>query len=127
MLNVQIDNDKEYCFTLNEDVTIQSDIIGYSLDNQYFKVYTDGRITFKSGYSWNGATNFFTTRRLIKPTLVHDGIYQIIKLLDIHRQLKWRFKADVLFLQWMLKEKVQVISALLIFAAVRMFGMYFIK
>lgn len=108
-------------------MTIQSDIIGYHLDNQHFKVNPDGKITFKPGYSWNGATHFFTTRKLIKPTLIHDGTYQILKLLNIHRKLKWRLKADILFLQFMLQEKINPISATLIFVAVRLLGRYFIQ
>ena len=70
------------------------------LETRFITLDIDGRLFINGGYAWDGPTgvpNVWGTRWLIRPSLIHDALYQLLRygLLD----QRCRKAADVEFLE----------------------------
>ena len=68
------------------------------IESQYITLNTDGRLFILQGYAWDGPTgvpDVWGTRWLIRPSLIHDALYQLLR----HGLLEpgYRKAADVEF------------------------------
>ena len=54
----------------------------------FAKMAADGLLTLKRGYAWDGATRAPDTKSILRGSLVHDGLYQLISTGLIDRSHK---------------------------------------
>jgi len=127
-----------YQYTLQKDVYFQTNILGIDYFNRWLRIYPDGEIIIRKGYSWNGCSPKFVLFDIaigtpegiiIQPenvpityfaSLLHDCLYQFRKHIGITRK-----QADNEFLRELQKRKFKL--AKLYYFAVRIFGLIFAK
>jgi hypothetical protein len=109
---------KKYKYTLDKTCCIKVDIPGH-IKHRYFTLHK-GLLWIKKGYQWDGATMCPDFKTIIKPSLLHDCMYQMIKLGLIDK--KQKFLSDVYFKNFCIKEGMFRPVALIVFCAVYVFG-----
>ena len=76
------------------------------VDTQFIKLDTDGNLTVKSSYAWDGPSGpVVDTKENMRASLVHDAFYQLMR----HRKLtakEHKDKADRLFKKICIKDGV---------------------
>lgn len=76
--------------------------------NEYVQLTIDGRLMISKGYAWDGASGpAINTTSFVRPSLVHDALYQLIRLGVVPREC--RAASDKL-LGHMLREDSLVIA-----------------
>lgn len=72
---------KGYKYQLNADVSIKvAHFYTQRTITADFLKLSGGRLFFKKGYAWDGASGpVFDTKKSMQATLVHDGLYQLIR------------------------------------------------
>ena len=65
-------------YQLRKDEEIQTDILGYHIDESFWRLTPDGILIAKRGYAWDGATGAIDTSTNRRASLFHDVICQII-------------------------------------------------
>lgn len=77
----------------------QTDIIPDKVvETRYITLNTDGRLFIMQGYAWDGPTgvpDIWGTRWLIRPSLIHDALYQLLR--EGMLPADWRRRADIEF------------------------------
>jgi hypothetical protein len=114
---------RNYKYKLNKTCCIYVGFPGRG-KHDYFTLYK-GYLWIKKGYCWDGATMFPDFESIIKPSLLHDCLYQMIKsnLLE----MKCRREADVFLRKMCIVEGMWPIVAWVAFTGVTMFGTIAIK
>ncbi len=51
----------------------------YAVVHKYFELDTNGFLIIKQGYCWDGASGTFDTKNIMRASLVHDCVYQMIR------------------------------------------------
>ena len=69
-----------YKYSLWEDYRVQTDIKGFAVDHRLFRLDPDGWLTIMADYPWDGVTGFLDLRCLVRGSLVHDSIYEMLRL-----------------------------------------------
>jgi hypothetical protein len=92
---------KGYKYQLAHDVIGVTPIYATTdINTQFIKLTTEGIMTVKSGYSWDGASGpTFNTGNTMTPSLIHDAFCQLIRngfLPDSARAVADRFFFDML-------------------------------
>jgi hypothetical protein len=92
------------------------------VSNRYVRLTTDGVLTLREDYAWNGADGpTLDTASSMRGSLVHDGIYQLMRegLLDyqIYRQPADRLLCDIC-----VEDGMSPVRAKVWYDAVRAFG-----
>jgi len=87
-----------YKYQLASDYSIKTTIKPkQDVDTQFIKMDTDGSLTVKSGYAWDGPSGpVVDTEDNMRASLIHDALYQLMR----HRKLtakEHKEKADKLF------------------------------
>ncbi len=77
-----------YKYQLIEDYSCSTGIIGWEYENDWVKLTREGLLTLKKGYAWNGANCFPDLESIIKPSAVHDALYQLGRLKVLPYQCK---------------------------------------
>ena len=52
----------------------------YDILTPYISLTTEGQGTLRGGYAWDGATGVPDTRKVLRGSAKHDGLYQLIRL-----------------------------------------------
>lgn len=65
------------------------------IDIAFIKLDEKGKLTIVAGYAWDGPTGLIDTKRNMRASLVHDALYQLMRLKELSRTDK--DKADKLF------------------------------
>lgn len=95
-----------------------------NLETDYIKI-DNCQVTIKANYCWDGASGpCFDTRRILRGSLVHDSLYQLIR--EGHLERKLRKYADSKFYIEMRDCGVGKIRAKYCYYAVRLFGWIFL-
>ena len=55
-------------------------IYGYHFATQYIELSEKGRLTVFAGYAWDGATGAIDTPTFLRGSLIHDALYQCLRL-----------------------------------------------
>lgn len=85
----------------------------------------DGLLMIRSGYAWDGASGAIDTKSIMRASLVHDALYQLMReggLLHSYRKA-----ADKEFYRIMREDGMWWIRAQYIYWAVRLFGKLALK
>lgn len=93
-----------YKYQLAEDYFFQTDIKEFKISTAFVTLDEFGLLIIKKGYAWNGPINAmwsgiitFIIKKLIRPSLLHDCLYQLIRLKLLPRE--YRLHADKIFRQ----------------------------
>ncbi len=70
-----------YRYQLDESYVIRTPIRPVStVQTQFIRLDMDGTLRILSGYAWDGPTGiWFFKRKLMRPSLVHDALYQLLR------------------------------------------------
>ena len=91
--------------------------------NNWVYLAEDGTVTINDGYAWDGASGAIDTKSIMRASLVHDALYQMIREgLPIVRK-----EADKEFYRIMREDGMWWIRAQYIYWAVRLFGKVALK
>lgn len=82
-------------------------------------------LTITKGYCWDGASCAIDTHTFMIPSLVHDALYQLIRVKKI--DIKHRKDADNVLKALCIECGMSKVRALYVYAMVRMFGGKHIK
>lgn len=89
--------------------------------NRFVGIDGAGRLTIAAGYAWDGASGpAINTKTFVRGSLVHDALYQLIRLGAISEAD--RARADALLREIVLEDGMWRPRAWWVHAAVRFFG-----
>lgn len=84
-----------YKYQLYETYAVKTGIEGFSCKTDFLHLFSDGTLVIYKGYAWDGATGVPDFKFMLRASLVHDALYQLIRLGLLPTCMKK--KADVLF------------------------------
>jgi hypothetical protein len=115
-----------YKYQLAVGYSIQTDITpGADIHTPFIRLTTEGYLLIGAGYAWDGATRARDTKSIMRASLVHDALYQLMR--HGHLGIEWRDIVDGLFYRLMRKDGVSIIRAAYIYRAVKWFGADYAK
>lgn len=79
---------KGYKYQLYTDYTINIPIKNVHINTSYIQLVENGDLTIKHGYAWDGATGAIDTNTIIRASLVHDALYQLMRDCELDRSNK---------------------------------------
>lgn len=112
-----------YGYVLHKDEVFKTNIIGYSIQTDFFKLTLVGVLTIKAGYAWNGANCFPDIPSVLRGSLAHDCGYQMIN--EGLLPLLERVYVDQLLYDCCLEDGMPESIADIILDAVETFGSYY--
>ena len=68
-----------YKYQLAKDAVFQTNITGFSVNIDYITLLPNGLLFLKKGYAWDGATLFPDIKSIMRGSLVHDALYQLMR------------------------------------------------
>lgn len=69
-----------YRYQLQADYSVFIGLLGYKIRTDFITLTESGWLTIRKGYAWDGATGLPSTpRSLMRASLVHDAMYQLIR------------------------------------------------
>ena len=113
---------KGYKYRLEQLYSIQTGITGVNTHviPGYCALYPTGKLEIAYGYAWDGATGAIDTGSVMRASLVHDALYQLMRESDL--SISYRDAVDDLLWELMREDGVNWLRAWYIYRAVRMFG-----
>lgn len=63
---------KGFKYQLHEDETIQTTILGYNVSSEFYGLQSNGILTAKKGFAWDGASGSIDTDTNLRASLFHD-------------------------------------------------------
>lgn len=116
---------RKYKYELTEDYSIKIDInLSNKINTKYINLI-DGVLNLKIGYAWDGASGpALDTMTIIRASLVHDALYQLIEL--GYLSFSCKTYADNLLRDICIEDGMNKIRAWYIHKSVSSFGRYFL-
>lgn len=112
---------KGYKYQLKNDYSIDVSILNYSFDSSYMSLTTDGILTIKKGYAWDGPSGpTIDTKNFMRAALVHDALYQLMREHILPIQL--RNVADDIMHKLCIEDGMSSLRAWYCYQAVKKFG-----
>ena len=111
-------------------VCVQTSLYQQLGGNQFISLNDEGLLTIREGYSWNGMTRYPDSKNTMFSTLVHDALYQLMRV-DLSKdsnenriedRSKFRKGTDNLFQCHCQIKGVNCFMALMFYSAVRALG-----
>lgn len=109
-----------YKYQLHQPITMTIPITGFSIKHEYFSLSTKGLLTINKGYAWDGATGFPDLKTIIRGSLVHDCLYQMIRLRLLPTSK--RDDADLILKNMCIEDGMASTLAWAVYKGVRIFG-----
>ena len=111
-----------YKYQLVKEFTIQTRVVGFSAQTDFICLYSDGRLVVKNGYAWDGATGVPDLKNIMKGSLAHDALYQLIRMGLIPEKCKKY--ADLTLMDICESDGVNPVLAYVVLKGVEAFGSY---
>lgn len=112
---------RHWKYQVMNDVRFETPLTGYEHDARYFTVTEDGVLEIREGYCWDGPSGpVWHTPSALRPSLVHDVFYQLIRMGIMSR--RHRKRVDDLFHAQLLEDGMGRFRAWYFWKAVRLFG-----
>jgi hypothetical protein len=111
----------KYKYQLVKPYNQVTGITGYTIDTTYVRLTVDGRLEISNGYAWDGPSGpTFDTVDFLRGSLVHDALYQLIRL----EQIPFHYKnyADLLLKKICLEDGMSGFMASCVYQSVKYFG-----
>ena len=110
-----------YKYQLVEDYFHQTVITGYTVQDEFIQLNTNGMLTIAAGYAWDGPSGpTIDTKTFMRGSLVHDALYQLMrdgKISEDHRS-----EADQLLYDICRADGMNIVRAWAVKKAVNWFG-----
>jgi hypothetical protein len=91
--------DPVYKYELMYDVVVRTEIKGLSIETKYILLNSDGVLTIKDGYRWDGCSGpAIDTDTNARAGLVHDSLWQLIEeghLVESYRHYSNRLLREI--------------------------------
>ncbi len=111
-----------YKYQLVQDYTSFVSIFGWKIDTPYIKLNTEGKLTLKTGYAWNGPSGpTIDTKNFMRGSLVHDALYQLMRMGRLPRK-SCRYSADCILRRMCIEDGMSKIRAWWIYKIREAFG-----
>lgn len=112
-----------YKHQLHEDYSVNINIVPIQpLICNYIQLNDRGALTISAGYCWDGPSGPLPdTRRNMRASLVHDALYQLMRLGMLDRNLK-KIPADKIFMIICVEDGTYVWLAKIYYRGLRWFG-----
>ncbi len=112
-----------YKHQLDKDYHIETSIKPEAdVDIQFIALDTEGNLTVKSGYAWDGVSGpVKDTHHNLRASLVHDALYQLIRKRKLTRK-QHKDKADKLFRKLCKQDGVSAAMAGIYYYALKKLG-----
>ena len=65
-------------YQLEEDETVETGLIGRVVLDKWYTLGATGKLTIRKGYGWDGTSGAFDTDTLMRASLFHDALCQMI-------------------------------------------------
>lgn len=115
-----------YKYQLEEDYKIKISVIPpTNIVSRFFSLNEDGLLSIKAGYAWDGATGIPDSKTVIRGSLIHDVLYQMIR--EGHLDSEYRKIADEVLYHFCLLDGTNKPWAWMIYRGVRLLGGPFTK
>jgi hypothetical protein len=112
---------RKYKYELVQPCEQDTGIIGHSVDTKYLRLETNGKLTIKNKYAWDGPSGpTIDTLNFMRGSLVHDALYQLIRAEKLPYSSKER--ADELMREICLQDGMSRFRAWYVYRAVKHFG-----
>lgn len=116
-----IEYQKGFKYQETTERSIQTDILGFNIDEKFFKLTPDGILTVKIGYSWDGASKCPDINSILRGSLFHDVLYQMMRMKLMARE--HRKKADQILEELCIEDGMwKWFAHYVVYKAVRKFG-----
>lgn len=116
-----------YKFKVEKSLTIKLPFTFNNFKHHYITL-TNGNLTINIGYAWDGASGpVINTKNTLIASLVHDALYQAMRLNLIPNNEDTRKLADKTFYSILKDYKMFVVRRSVWYFMVRMFGRFFYK
>lgn len=114
-----------YKHILNETYTVITPIRPASVTqvDDWVILEPSGRLTIKKGYAWDGASGAFDTKTIMRGSLVHDALYQLMR--EEKLPLYWIDQVNELLHTICIEDGMNWLRAWYVLRAVKMFGTTF--
>ncbi|GAB6908339.1 conserved hypothetical protein [Desulfosarcina cetonica] len=110
-----------YKYQLMEPYGLNINIKGYEIETPYLKLNADGNLEIAKGYAWDGPSGpTFDTTDFMRGSLVHDALYQLLRLGEISP--RYKAYADLLLKKICLEDGMPNFRANYVYQAVKWFG-----
>ncbi len=110
-----------YKYQLTRDYEVKIPVHGHVVTAKYFSLDTDGTMKIKAGYAWDGPSGpTWDTKSFMRGSLVHDALYQMIRLGLLPRE--YREKADAILRDICIEDGMWKWRAAYVYWAVRRFA-----
>jgi len=107
-----------YKYQLVKDYVISTKINPeQKIRTEFLSLWKSGRLTISVGYAWDGPTGAFPTKSIMRGSLVHDALYQLMRA-ELLLQSK-RKEVDNLFRAICLEDGMLKARAWWVYRAVR--------
>ena len=108
-------------YQLREDYSCQTGITSAGVVTPYITLETDGRLTIKAGYAWDGPSGpAIDSKNFMRGSLVHDALYQLLR--EKHLPMQAREEADRLLQKMCVEDGMWKIRAWWVYQGVSTFG-----
>ena len=84
----------KYKYQLVQAYEIDVDIKEHDVDHEFMRLNPDGTLIIRKNYAWDGASFYPDTPKIMRGSLVHDALYQLLRLGKL--EPKFRDDADEL-------------------------------
>jgi hypothetical protein len=85
---------KAHKFHLDEDYQEKISVRPVvDIDTKHITLDTDGNLMLRKGFSWNGANGTIDTKTILRGSMVHDALYQLMREGELDNS-RWRETAD---------------------------------
>ena len=112
---------RKYKYELVQPYEQDTDIKDYSIDTKYLRLQTNGKLMIFNKYAWDGPSGpTIDTLDFMRGSLVHDALYQLIRLEKIPYSCKGR--TDELLREICLQDGMSKFRAWYVYQAVKYFG-----
>lgn len=113
---------------LEQDYVYSTSVWGHVVErfkSPYVQLLTGGTLTLRSGYTWDFGTFAVDDPAMTAASLVHDGLYQLIR--EGHIPKKWRKQADKELREALKRGGVGWFRRRYVYMAVRLAGWYALR
>jgi hypothetical protein len=96
--------------------------VAYEIETDYFYLSESGLLIVKKGYAWDGPSGpTIDTKNFMRGSLVHDALYQIIRLGYLDKNI-YRILADRVLYDICRRDGMSWVRAQVVYHSVRVFG-----
>ena len=123
-------------YTLSQNnVCVQTSLDSRLVGNDFISLNNEGLLTIREGYSWNGMTKCPDSKNTMFPSLVHDALYQMMRIdfskdfndKRIDGRYRFRKEADKLLVRLCRQNGINRFIASIIYIFVRPGGKFYSK